>query len=152
LHRLAVSELYIRLVEAGRDVTENAPEILDFQAEPDSWRSFIGPSQVRMMLKPDAFMRLGVGEQELWWFVEVDRGTVSSSTRATQAAAYRAYWRSGAAGAVMPRVLWLGANETIAERARSAIRTDDEPAGLFVVAPLDEAVAVAAGLAAGAAA
>jgi hypothetical protein len=146
-HRLAVSELYVRLVEAARDASGGRPEILDFHAEPDCWRPFIGTAQVRTILKPDAFVRLGLGHEELWWFVEVDRGTVSQSTRAAQAAAYRAYWRSGAAGDVMPRVLWLGASSMVTERVRSAIRFSSEPVGLFVVASFDEAVAIAAGLA-----
>lgn len=144
LHRLAVSELFVRLVEAARGEPYGGLEVLEFQAEPDCWRSFIGSSQARTILKPDAFVRLGVGEEELWWFVEVDRGTVSQSTRSAQAAAYRAYWRSGAAPDVMPRVLWLGTSQVVAERVRVAIRLDSEPAGLFVVASFDDAVAVAA--------
>jgi hypothetical protein len=140
-HRLAVSELFVRLSEAsGRHPGDL--ELLEFQAEPECWRRFIGTAQVRTILKPDAFVRLGLGHEELWWFVEVDRGTVSQSTRAAQATVYRAYWRSGAAGEVMPRVLWLGAGE-ILDRIQTAIRPGSEPAGLFVIARFDDAVVVA---------
>jgi len=139
-HRLAVSELCVRLIEASRAPGENALELLDFQVEPDSWRPFVGPHGTRTLLKPDAFVRLAIGDRELWWFVEADLGSVSQRTRSDQAAAYRAYWRSGAAGDVMPRVLWGTTDATIGERAKAALRLDQAPAGLFVVTELDRAV------------
>ncbi len=142
-HRLAVSELYVRLVEAARRSAADDLEILEFQAEPQSWRSFEGYGGVFRLLKPDAFARLGVGDRELWWFCELDLGTVSHKARESQAASYRSYWRSGAAGEVMPRVLWLTTNQLVAERARAAIRPSGEPHGLFVVTTIEQAAAAA---------
>lgn len=141
-HRLDVTELYTRLHEAAR---EGEVEVVGFAAEPDCWRSYVGDAMERLILKPDAFVRLAIGERELWWFVEVDRGTVTQATRADQAAAYRAYWRSGAAKDVMPRVLWLGSDASIAERASKALRPEKEDGALFVVAPFADAVRLACG-------
>jgi hypothetical protein len=129
-HRLAVGELYVHLHEAAAAGTLT---LLDFQAEPACWRSFTAPLRGKTVLKPDAFLRLAAGDYELWWFVEIDLGTVSQATRARQADAYRSYYRSGAAGAVMPRVLWVTKNAATASRAAAAVQPDMEPAGLFVI-------------------
>jgi Replication-relaxation len=138
-HRLAVSELYVRL----RGTAEKGQlALLEFAAEPACWRAFIAPLRGATTLKPDAFLRIAVdvGEElELWWFVEIDRGTVSQATRARQAAAYRAYWRSGAAE-VMPRVLWVATDAVTAEQATAAAQPDLEPKGLFVVTTEEQAL------------
>jgi hypothetical protein len=136
-HRLAVSELAVRLAEAVRG---GGLELVTFQAEPDSWRQFLAAGALGAVLKPDAFVRLAVGDFELWWFVEVDLGTVGGAARAAQAAAYRAYWQSGAAGEVMPRVLWLCPDEGRLARARRAIRPQAEPVGLFMLATDSQAI------------
>jgi hypothetical protein len=141
-HRLAVSDLYVRLHEAQ---ARGELESLQFQAEPACWRAYTAPLQGTVTLKPDAFARVGVGEYELWWFIEVDLGSVSQATRASQAAAYRAYWRSGSSGEVMPRVLWLTPSTQIAARAAAAIRLEVEPAGLFFIAASEQAVVALAG-------
>jgi hypothetical protein len=148
-HRLAVSEVYVRFVEASRDARHDGLAVLVFEAEPDAWRTFDDAAAIRRTLKPDAFLRLGVGEFEQWWFCEIDLGTVSRKAREQQASAYRAYWRSGAAGEVMPRVLWLTPNELVAERVRAAVRPSGEPNGLFVVASLADPISPALGSAGG---
>lgn len=143
-HRLAVSELYVTLAEAARRERDDRLEVLAFEAEPSCWRQFDdGYGGYQRVLKPDAFCRLGVGDLEHWWFVEVDLGTISRRARERQASAYRSYWRSGAAGELMPRVLWLTPNELVAERVRAAIHPSGQPGGLFVVASLADAVAAA---------
>ena len=139
-HRLAVSELYVRLVEAARSDRADGLEVIAYDAEPDSWRRFDGYGGTQRMLKPDAFMRLGVGELEHWWFCELDLGTVSRRARESQAAAYRAYWRNGAAGDVMPRVLWITPNELVSRIARTAIVPAGAGSNLFVVTTLTNAI------------
>ena len=137
-HRLSVSELYVLFVEACRAGRNRNLEVIEFEAEPDSWRPYDSDlSGRRHVLKPDAFLKLGVGEFEHWWFCEMDLGSVSRRARESQAAAYRHYWRSGAAGPVMPRVLWVAPNELVEEKARVAIKPSAEPHGLFVVTSLD---------------
>ena len=136
-HRLAVSELYVGLRVAEAD---GLLELAFFESEPRSWRRYVGPLGGNLTLKPDAFARVAVADVELWWFIEVDLGTVGQAARGAQAAAYRTYWRSGAAGDVMPRVLWLGPDDPTLARVVAAIRPISEPAGLFVPAISSAAV------------
>jgi len=106
-HILAVSELYVQLIEAER---RGETELLDFQAEPAAWRRYPGRGGGSALCKPDAYLRLGSGEYEDSWFVEVDRGTENTSTLTAKLDTYRAYWSSGqeqARRGVFPRVLWL---------------------------------------------
>jgi Replication-relaxation len=106
-HILAVSELYVQLVEAER---RGETELLDFQAEPAAWRRYPGRGGGTAVCKPDAYVRLGSGEYEDSWFVEVDRGTENTSRLTGKLDAYRAYWSSGqeqARRGIFPRVLWL---------------------------------------------
>ncbi|MFJ6196994.1 replication-relaxation family protein [Micromonospora sp. NPDC092111] len=120
-HVLDGSEVYVQLVEAER---AGVLEILDFQAEPAAWRSFPGPSGQAAILKPDAFVRLGVGEIESSAFLEVDRGTESVPTLVRRCRIYAAYWHSGieqAAHAVFPRVLWLASGARSVERVSRAL-------------------------------
>lgn len=90
-HRLAVSECYVSLVESERT---GAADLLDFDAEPLCWRRYASALGTRS-LKPDAFVRLGVGEIERGAFVEIDRSTESRSTLAGKLRAYRQYWETG---------------------------------------------------------
>lgn len=91
-HQLAVTELYVRLREAERAGTL---ELLEFWAEPLCWRTFMGLGGARTVLKPDAFVRLGVGEFEHLFFIEVDRATQSAPTIARKLAVYRRYFQTG---------------------------------------------------------
>lgn len=106
-HTLACSELFVRLVEASRD---GGVELLEHQAEPACWRRRVGAFGRATVLRPDAFVRLGVGDRELWWFVEIDRATESLPVIRAQAGAYLAHFRSGVE-AVMPRVAWLAPDD-----------------------------------------
>jgi hypothetical protein len=106
-HTLAVSELYVRLraVEAAGRV-----ELLAFDAEPACWRTYTRLGGAAGVLKPDAFVRLGVGEFEDSFFVEVDLGSEHRGQLVRQYRAYREYFRSGveqAATGVFPSVLWV---------------------------------------------
>jgi hypothetical protein len=131
-HRLAVSQLYVDLAEAI--ARRDDAELIDFATEPASWRRYLGPGADERTLKPDAFARIGVGDVELIWWIEIDRGTVSQRTRSNQAAQYREYWQSGAAGDVMPRVLWVTRTVALADQVVAAIDLNRPPAGLFVIA------------------
>lgn len=112
-HSLAVTELYVRLIEAERD---GQLEIIDFEAEPACWRSFFGPSGARQRLKPDCFIRVAAtgSNVETLWFCEIDRGSVSIAGLQSQFRAYRQYWSSGREQSrwddVFPAVLWLTPN------------------------------------------
>jgi Replication-relaxation len=137
-HRLAVTELYVALLEAHEG---GGVDLLDFQAEPDSWRPFAGAWGRVELLKPDAFARLTTTSGELLWFIEVDRGTVSSATIRRQLSSYLAYWRGGYRDDdVMPRVLWLVPHRRRAAAVQSLIAASGAPDGLLVVGLLDDAI------------
>ncbi len=110
-HRLAVSELYIDLAEAAR---EGACELLSFEAEPLSWRRFAAPLGGIGHLKPDAAVRVGVGEFEHGAFVEIDRSTEARTTIVRKCTAYRRYWEAGREQArfgYFPRVVFAVPSE-----------------------------------------
>lgn len=105
-HTLAVTELYVQATEAHRAGTL---ELLEFQLEPDCWRDFSAPIG-RVIYKPDAFLRIGHGDFEDLWFVEVDRGTESRTALLRKFRVTRQYAASGREQhrhGVFPRVLWL---------------------------------------------
>jgi hypothetical protein len=91
-HRLAVSDCFAALTERARagDV-----DLLDFDAEPLSWRRYAAPFGGTRTLKPDAFVRLGIGDIERGAFVEIDRDTESRPTLAKKLRAYRQFWETG---------------------------------------------------------
>jgi hypothetical protein len=71
-----VSEIYVQLIEAER---RGGFRLLEFQAEPASWRPFSGPSG-GVVVKPDAYLRLETEAFDEHWFIEVDRSTETPST------------------------------------------------------------------------
>jgi hypothetical protein len=104
---LAVSELAVSLQEQTRT---DAVELLEFQGEPDCWRCYTGIGGQLITMKPDAFVRLGVGEFEISVFVEQDMATESLPTIQRKAQRYIDYWRTGIEQhkrGVFPAVWWL---------------------------------------------
>jgi hypothetical protein len=108
-HSLAVSELYVRLMEVERHGRAGL-RLGEFLTEPACWRSFAAPGAGRVTLKPDAEVTLGLGRFEDRWFIEVDRATESRSTLDRKLGCYVRYWQSGqeqARSGIFPRVLWI---------------------------------------------
>lgn len=140
-HSLAVSELHTRLIEADR---MGRFELLELSAEPSCWRSFDVLGGQRQTLKPDSYVRLGLGAYEDSYFIEVDRGTEGSRALERQLTSYAAYHRSGTEQAergVFPLVLWLAPNE----RRRAVIanciqRLPGESWQLFQAVHFDQAI------------
>jgi hypothetical protein len=145
-HRLAVSEFYVQLRSADRD---GELDLLSFDAEPDCWRRFSDSFGGSVVLKPDAFVRVGLGAYEDRCFVEVDLGTESRSVIADKLRRYLDYFQTGREQAdhgVFPRVVLL----TNSEARRAALvgvvgRLPAEHWSLFMVALLDEALDVLSG-------
>lgn len=109
-HGLAITETYARLREAER---EGPLELLAFDPEPRSWRPF-GGGGGRQVLKPDAFARLGLGEYEDRYFIEIDCGSEGRGALAAKCRTYLAYFRAGieqAEHGVFPRVIWIATTE-----------------------------------------
>lgn len=137
-HSLAVAELYVSLREAqglGRLV------VAGFQAEPASWRSFPGPGGGRMVIKPDARVRLRLGRYEDTWMVEADRSTESLPTVRRKCELYIRYWQSGREGEIFPRVLWLVPDQRRYDQLVDLLgRLPEDTWPLFTVALFAEAV------------
>ncbi len=144
-HTLAITELVVGVTLGARSGTM---EVLLLQAEPHCHRQFSGLGG-RIVLRPDLFVTLGVGDLELCWFVEVDRGTESLPVVLSKCRTYVDYYRSGreqAAHGVFPRVCWVVPHEARAERIRKAISRDRHlDDRLFVVTTEDLAVDVLTG-------
>lgn len=148
-HQLAISELYVQL--RGADQVGEL-DLLAFDAEPDCWRRSVDAYGGGLLLKPDAFVRVGIGAYEDRCFVEVDLGSESRSVILDKLRRYVDYFQAGveqAAHGVFPRVVWL--TDSQARRAALASVVGRLPAEhwrLFTVARLDEALDVLAGQAA----
>jgi hypothetical protein len=140
-HLLAVNELAVTMFEQARDGTL---ELLNFQAEPACWRRYSGIGGQPITVKPDAFVRLGVGEYEISAFIEQDQGTESLPTISRKCGVYADYWRSGVEQqryGVFPLVWWLVPNAARRDAIERAIRRlTAEIQQLFAVALTSEAV------------
>lgn len=145
-HRLATSELYVRLIEAER---VGHVELVRFEAEPDAWRRYSGAGGGVARVKPDAFAVVAAGDYEHAWFIEVDLATESPTALARKCEAYRQYRASGREQAhtgLFPLVVFL-----VPDLGRSRVvqavteRQAPEDRRLFRVGLLNEAARVLAG-------
>jgi hypothetical protein len=106
-HTLAISDAVVQLHEAE---ASGALELIEVQTEPTCWRPFVGMMGARVVLKPDAFLRVGAGQvAEDAWFLEVDMATEGPSALATKFKRYGQHFRSGEEqreAGVYPRVIW----------------------------------------------
>jgi hypothetical protein len=141
-HALQVSELHTRLTEGDRS---RRFELLELTGEPACWCPYGGFDGQRQTLKPDSYARLGVGDYEHTYFIEVDRSTEGSRAIDRQLRLYVAYYLSGTEQAergVFPRVLWLTPDERRAEViADSVRRLPSRDRELFQVVRFDQAIA-----------
>jgi len=144
-HTLAISQLVVEVTAASRD---GVLDLLSCQAEPRCYREFSGVGG-RIVLRPDCFMALGVGEYEQRWFIEVDRGSESLPVVVRKCRLYETYYQSGkeqAAHGVFPRVCWTTPDERRASQLHRAIATDRRLTDqLFVVTTTDRDLATLIG-------
>jgi hypothetical protein len=141
-HALGVCELYVALIEAQRG---GLTELLAFDPEPACWRRYPGPYGAGFVAKPDAYVRLGVGEYELSWFVEVDMATEAQTTLAHKARRYVDLYRAGveqSTRGVFPRVAWIAPDTARVEVIRAALGRLPNHHELFVVTSASEAASV----------
>jgi hypothetical protein len=106
-HALQVAELHTLLAEGDRS---RRFELLALDAEPACWRSYGGTHGQRATLKPDSYVRLGIGEYEDSYFVEIDMGTEGSRALEGKLRQYVEYGATGqeqAERAVFPLTVWL---------------------------------------------
>lgn len=158
-HTLAVADIHVELVGAVR---ASALELVRVELEPDCWRTFLGGSGSREVLRPDLYVIVAEprvdspddsGTQaegfEDCWFIEVDRGTESLPTVIRKCAQYESYRRSGREQrrlGTFPRVLWLVPNDTRRGKLTKALGSARNlVAEMFVVAKADDLLNVVCG-------
>lgn len=135
-HRLAASELYVRLREAEQS---GRVEVLRFLAEPDSWQQ----TATLGLLKPDAYALVASVTVEDAWWIEVDQGTESLTTLAAKLRVYLDAAQAGHLGpeGVFPRVLVAVADEARRDAVDDLIARLPAPADtLLHVETQDDAV------------
>ena len=112
-------------------------DLIDFQAEPACWRSYQTYASGAVTLKPDAFVRLGVGLFEQVSFVEVDRSTEHTPTLKRKLSSYIEAFRAGVEqqeGLAFPQVVWIVPDQPRAAMLDGLIaRLPPEQQTLFVV-------------------
>jgi hypothetical protein len=140
-HTLALADLYVSLRQAEQ---RGGLELLTVETEPRSWRR-LGDGD---SLKPDLHVVIGIGEEALHSFVELDQGTEHSPALLRKLRQYETAYRSGAVeaeGGVFPRVVWLVPSEHRAAQLRRLIGSPRLTAELHAVALQTEALAVLTG-------
>lgn len=142
-HTLQVAELHTRLIEGDR---AGRFELLELRAEPSCWRSYGDGLAQPVTLKPDSYVRLGVGAFEDSYFVEIDLGSEGSGALLRQLRAYVDFHRAGQeqrSRGVFPRVLWSAPDEARAAVLGTCIgRLPPAERELFVVAEFAEGLAL----------
>jgi hypothetical protein len=105
-HTLAVSDAYVRCVEAARD---GVAVLLDFVAEPGCWERFTARTGETVTLKPDARVILGLdgGDEESHAWLEIDCSTEGRRALERKCRAYLAAYHAGIDREVFPRVVWV---------------------------------------------
>jgi hypothetical protein len=134
VHALAVTDRFVDITELE---SAHAFEVLAFEAEPASWRTYSTEHGRQLTIKPDAFILVADDQWEHSWFIEVDRATEHRPTILRKAADYIRYWQSGveqAAADVFPQVLWVTPDKTRADRLTDWLHSlDRSTADIFQV-------------------
>jgi hypothetical protein len=136
---LTIADCACKLVAATR---ARRIELIRIEAEPASWRRYLGAGGVPETLKPDLAAVTASGDFEDHWFIEIDRSTESLPTVLKKCAQYERYRRTGreqADGGVFPLVLWIVPDERRAAQLANGFRASrDVDGGLFRVATTDQ--------------
>jgi Replication-relaxation len=142
-HTVALSQLYVELVAATR---WGLADLLSYDPEPDCWVTYPAPFGAKRTLKPDAFVRLGIGDYEDVWFIERDMGTIAAVTIERQAHRYLECYRTGiiqGERGVFPRTVWIVPDQARAGVVTEALgRLPGEARKLFAVTTASEAIAL----------
>lgn len=141
LHTLAVTDVYVSLRQAEQ---RGDIELLTAETEPHSWRQLDDGD----WLKPDLHVVVGVDDEALHSFVELDRGTEHSPALLRKLRQYEAAYRGGAiesASGVFPRVVWLVPDEGRAELLRRLLGRTNTTTELHAIALQSDALAALTG-------
>jgi hypothetical protein len=136
-HTLAVSELYVGLVEQSRSGSFTLDEFL---AEPAAW----WPNGAGGCMKPDAYLAISTNDVTDHWWIEVDLATEAAPTLRGKFLAYLDFVHQGQLGPsdTVPRVLMTVPSEGRADVMASVLSKLPEPAReLFMVVTQNQAIA-----------
>lgn len=141
-HVLACTEAVVDLHAAA---ARGELDLIEVQQEPACHRAFLGAWGARLWVRPDLFVRVGVGALEDRWFIEVDLATEHAGTLTAKAGRYLSHYRSGSEQSeygVYPRVLWAVPDTRRAGQLTQVLRRlPGEAAGMFTVCIAGEVVA-----------
>lgn len=148
LHTLAIAELAVQTIEAGR---HGDIEILELQTEPASWQQSLAPFGTLQTLKPDLRLVTVKGDYEEHWFIEADLASEHLPVILRQCTAYESFRATGryqATHGLFPAVLWVTPTDARADAIRAAVaRTAGLDPALFRVCPTPQYLAVVTGVA-----
>jgi hypothetical protein len=142
-HTLAAADLAIHLYELARQGTI---ELLQLEAEPECWRTFLSAHGARQWLKPDLFAITADGDYEHHLFIEADNATEHAPVIVRKALQYQRYANTGIhqkEHGLFPAVVWVVPNAKRQSAIRSALAEEPKlrdlvAAGLFHVVTTEE--------------
>jgi|tagenome__1003787_1003787.scaffolds.fasta_scaffold20778734_1 hypothetical protein len=138
-HTLALADLYLQLRQAEQ---QGRLDLLTLETEPRAWRRMSDGD----WLKPDLHAVIGLGEEALHVFVELDQGTEHRPTLLTKLRQYERAYRGEVDGdGVFPRVIWLVPDAGRAAQLRQLLQAPRLTADLHAVALQSEALAAITG-------
>jgi hypothetical protein len=138
-HTLAINDLWVAFELAAREYSELA--VTRFEMDGPLLWDFTNDRAApkgHLPVRPDAFLQLAWGDKTASFFLEVDRGTMTTSRFAQKIRAYRLYWKSGgfqrAYEAASFRVLTSAPSERRRDNLRkAAARVGESRMFLFAV-------------------
>lgn len=123
-HTLAKAELAVQLHEVSYGGTV---ELINLEAEPTNWKSFIGPLGTREWLKTDVYAVTATGDYEDHWFLEADRSSEHPPYVVRKAKVYQRYAATGvyqARHGLFPAVVWVVPDVTRQKALQTALASD----------------------------
>lgn len=138
-HTLAITEIFVELKELER---LGKIKLEEFHYEPKSWRYYSDIGGSSLILKPDAFAKIAVGEYEDFYFFELDRSSESLTRIVNTCKKYIHYYNTGIeqrVNDIFPFVLWIVPDERRKENISNAIHLKlNNFWQIFQVVTLDE--------------
>jgi Replication-relaxation len=121
-HTLAISDIYVRLIETSHD---HNVTLSRFVTEPACWQ----PTGHGDYLKPDAYCVLSTTTHRDCWWLEIDQNTESLPRIRTKSRAYLDYLTHGGLGPddVPPRILYTTPDTPRTDAIEKVITTLSTP-------------------------
>ncbi|MFJ8489440.1 replication-relaxation family protein [Streptomyces sp. NPDC094038] len=142
-HTLAAADLAIHLYELGR---RGKIELLQLEAEPECWRTFLSAYGARQWLKPDLFAITAGGDFEHHWFIEADNATEHTPVIVRKALQYQRYANTDIhqqEHGLFPAVVWVVPNSKRQTAIQTALEGEQQlrnfvTAGVFHVVTAEQ--------------